>query len=360
MACGYAAIGLIFGPDTARNPTPYVVYVLLWVGLVPVAMFFGVCWRRFNPLRSVQWLVYYAAGLPAERGLLRLPAGLGYWPAAAGLLGFTWLELIAPNNATLGTLRLAIMLYISCQLIAGLVFGSTWFSSGDAFEVWSGLCARLAPIGRHQGRLHWQWPSTGLARLPGRPGLSATLAVLLGSTAYDSAANAPAWFTLVQSSNWPPLLLQTAGFLGLIISVWGLFLGCIAIAGNLAKVPIGTLGGEFAGSLVPIAVGYITAHYWSLLIIEGQRSFIRLSDPLATGANWLGLSNLSPNTALAAPGFVAILQVLAVVTGHILGVMLAHDRALELFRHRPILGQLPLLVMMVCYTSGGIFLLFAA
>jgi hypothetical protein len=62
-----------------------------------------------------------------------------------------------------------------------------------------------------------------------------------------------------------------------------------------------------------------------------------------------------------APGLVATVQLVAIVTGHVLGVVLAHDRAVRLFpRGRAVLGQLPLLVLMVAYTVGGLLLLFAA
>ena len=49
------------------------------------------------------------------------------------------------------------------------------------------------------------------------------------------------------------------------------------------------------------------------------------------------------------------------VVGHVVGVIAAHDRALTVLpdRHR-IIGQLPLLLAMVAFTVGGLYLLFAA
>jgi hypothetical protein len=103
------------------------------------------------------------------------------------------------------------------------------------------------------------------------------------------------------------------------------------------------------------------AHYWSLLVLIGQQTVIQLSDPLGTGANWLGTGGRGIDTTLAGPGFVAVLQVTAVVTGHVLGVVLAHDRAVRLLpRRRAVVGQVPLLVLMVGYTVGGLTLLFAS
>ncbi|MGL5829094.1 MAG: hypothetical protein ACRC0L_05940, partial [Angustibacter sp.] len=79
-----------------------------------------------------------------------------------------------------------------------------------------------------------------------------------------------------------------------------------------------------------------------------------------TGANWLGLANSQPREFLTDPGQVAVIQVLSIVLGHVVGVILAHDRSLELFSRRAHLGQIPLLVLMVIYTCGGLALLFAS
>jgi hypothetical protein len=58
---------------------------------------------------------------------------------------------------------------------------------------------------------------------------------------------------------------------------------------------------------------------------------------------------------------IATIQVCAVVAGHLMGVISAHDRAVALFpRHRALAGQIPLLVVMVGYTVGGLLLLFSA
>ena len=118
---------------------------------------------------------------------------------------------------------------------------------------------------------------------------------------------------------------------------------------------------EFAPTLVPIVVGYFIAHYWSLLVIAGQQTIILMSDPLTNGSNLLGVSGRATDYTLAGPRFVAILQVSAIVTGHVLGVLLAHEKALRLMPGgRAVRGQLPMLVVMVIYTIAGLYLLFAS
>jgi hypothetical protein len=117
----------------------------------------------------------------------------------------------------------------------------------------------------------------------------------------------------------------------------------------------------FAHSVVPIAVGYVVAHYFTLFVLEGQRTLVLLSDPLGTGADWLGIGGLAENRWIAdQPTLVASIQVSAIVLGHLLGIVSAHDRAVRLFpRRSALVAQLPLLGVMVGYTVGGLLLLFA-
>ena len=356
----YVLAALLLGRDDADNPVPFVVFVLLWVGVVPLSVAFGPVWRRVNPVRSLHLAGSRVARLDPAVGLLPLPRRLGYWPAAVGLLAFTWLELIAPDNATLPVLRVAIALYVGAQLLGGLVFGSHWFDRGDAFEVWSGLFGRLSPLGRRaDDRLVVRSPLAGLDALPAAPGLVATVAVMLGTTAYDGASGSPRWFIFAQSSG-SPTLVRTLGLVTVVAVVGLLFTAGTRLAGRAGGADPRSMPAAFAHSLVPIALGYVVAHYWSLLVLEGQNAVIHLADPLGTRANVLGLADRTPDTTLLAPTLVAVVQVLAIVGGHVLGVVLAHDRAVRLFaRRRAVLGQLPLLALMVLYTCGGLFLLFS-
>jgi len=109
-------------------------------------------------------------------------------------------------------------------------------------------------------------------------------------------------------------------------------------------------------------VGYIVAHYLTYFVETGQQTLIQLSDPMATGANLLGTVDWQQSYWLSThPTFLAVTKVLAVVTGHVLGVVAAHDRAMKLLpkRHQ-LTGQLPLLFVMVFYTVTGLYLLFGA
>jgi hypothetical protein len=201
-------------------------------------------------------------------------------------------------------------------------------------------------------------PMTGVAGIRGAPGLFAVAGVLLGSTAYDSLSNDPWWVRAMQDSSVSPALFKLAGLVVVVVLVTGAFAAAAALSGLQAGVPRHGIAGEFAHTLVPIIVGYFIAHYWSLLVIAGQQTFIQLSDPLGGGSNWLGTGDNEVDATLAQARLVATIQVASIVTGHILGVVLAHDRAVRLFPRRNALrGQVPLLVLMVGYTLGGLWLL---
>ncbi|GGM91490.1 hypothetical protein GCM10009721_16380 [Terrabacter tumescens] len=353
---------LVLGPDSARNPVPHVVYVWLWVGLAFASMLLGPVWRVINPLR---WL--HAGLLRLARvspDLAALPYRWGLWPAAIGLGTFTWVELVAEDNTSLGFLRLLIAGFIAVSLLGAAVFGRTWFDHADPFEAWSRQLGLLSPLGRRpDGRWVLRTPLHGVNGLRGQRGLVPTVAVMLGGTAYDGFSANLSWATFVQTSPVPSSLLRTATLLA--------FFGLVATTIWLASVVSVRLAGEpfarsfsfvsdIAPSLIPIAGGYVIAHYWSLWVYQGQYAWRLLTDPLGTGADLLGTADLTPNDLLIQPTLVATIQAVSIVVGHLLGVLAAHERAITVLdRRSAVVGQVPLMVVMIFYTLGGLTILFA-
>jgi hypothetical protein len=356
----WTLIALVAGKDDANNPVPYVVYVWLWVGLAFISMVFGGIWRLVDPVR---WI---------RRGLLALGRveddfaladyRLGWWPAALGLLAFVWMELIAPDNADLLTMRVAIGGYLLASLVLALTFGPAYLRRGEPFTAWSTLYGCLSPLGRRaDGRWVLRTPLHGPLQLEPAPGLLAVSSVMLGTTAYDGFSGETRWYSFVQSSALPARLWESVALVGFCLVVAGSLYAAAGLSARLARVPLRGIASAFAPSLIPIAAGYLIAHYWSLWVWEGTHGLARMSDPLGTGANWLGTVGLEPSAALIAPGLVAGIQVVAIITGHVLGVVAAHERAVSLFpRRAAVLGQVPLLVLMVVYTVGGLTLLFSS
>lgn len=356
---GWAAVA---GPDTLINPSLGVFYVLLWVGIVPLSVAFGPVWRAISPSRTINLVLARVSGSDPDTGLFTYPARLGYWPAALGLFAFVWLELVYPQSTQVSTVRLWFAIYLGVMLVGGALFGNRWFARADPFEVYSSLCAKLSVWARRDGRLLVRSPLANLDSLRAEPGLVAVVAVLFGSTAYDSFRESSAWVQLIQRSSVDAGVLNNLALLGFCVGVGAIFVAGTMATGIGDDVRRRQLPDLFAHSVVPIIVGYIVAHYLTYLVEHGQTVWIQLSDPLSRGDNLLGTADLSVNYWLSDhPSLLAFIKVLAVVLGHVLGVVAAHDRAIRLLpaRHQ-LTGQLPLLVAMVAFTAGGLFLLFSA
>lgn len=357
---GWTLLALALGKDNANNPVPSVVYVWLWVGLAFVSMVFGGIWRLVNPVR---WLHRgILAALRIEPDFALAEYRLGYWPAATGLLAFAWLELIAPDNADLPVLRVAILGYLVLSLVFAMAFGGPYLRRGDPFTAWSSLYGTLSPFGRRADR-RWvlRTPLHGPLELGAAPGLLAVCSVMLGTTAYDGFSGETRWYTFVQSSSLPARVWETGALVTFSLVVAASLYAAAVLSARLAGVSVRGVATAFAPSLIPIAAGYLVAHYWSLWVWEGTNGLAKMSDPLGSGANWLGTAGVTPSASLIAPGLVAGIQVVAIITGHVLGVVAAHERAVSLFpRRAAVLGQVPLLVLMVGYTVGGLTLLFSS
>ena len=362
LAAAYVAVAAVFGPDLLTNPVFGIFYVWWWVGLVPASVLLGPVWRAISPVRSINAGFARLTGSDPDRGLYDYPARLGYWPAALGLLAFVWLELVYPYSTELGPVRLWLAVYVALMLLGGALFGSTFYERGDPFEVYSSLCAKLSVWGRRDGLLVVRSPLANLDTVRVRPGLVAVVGVLFGSTAFDSFRESIAFLRFVQESSASATTIGTLALVGFCAGV-----SLVLVAGSMATgVAPGTdrrqLPGLFAHSVVPIVVGYIVAHYLNYFVALGWQTLIDVSDPLGTGANLLGTADLAPITWLGSnQTLLASLKVAAVVLGHVVGVVAAHDRAVKVLppRHQ-LTGQLPMLAAMIAFTVGGLYLLFAA
>ena len=356
---GWAALA---GPDLLVNPTFGSVYVLLWVGIVPLSLLFGPFFRAVSPVRTVNLLFSRLTGGDPDRGLYDLPRWVGSWPAALGLFAFVWLELVYPDATYLSPVRLWFAVYFAVMFVGSALFGSRWLERADPFEVYSTLVGHLSVFGRRDGMLVLRSPLANLDAVPVAPGLVGVVAVLFGSTAFDSFKDSNVWLTFTQTTDLPVTWVNTGVLIGFCAFV-GLSLAAAVMATGVRDgVRRLELPDLFAHSVVPIIVGYMVAHYLTFFVESGQQTLIQLSDPMATGANLLGTANWQVSYWLSLhPGFLAVTKVLAVVTGHVLGVIAAHDRAVALLpRRHQLTGQLPLLFVMVFYTVGGLYLLFGA
>jgi hypothetical protein len=358
---GYLTWALVAGPDLTTNPVFGTFYVLVWVGIVPFSLLFGRVVRAVSPVRTLNLLIAKATGGDPSVGLRQYPARLGYWPAALGLFAFVWQELVNPDGAFLAPLRVWLAVYLAIMLIGAAIFGDEWLERADPFEVYSSLLANLSPWGRRaDGRLVVRSPLANLDGLVARPGLVVTVSVLFGSTAFDSYKDSIRWVSFVDKLGIDPLLVNTVALVAFCAIIAGTFTVAAMTTGVGEDTPRSQLPLLLGHSVVPIIVGYMTAHYLSYFVEQGQLTVIQLSDPMVQGDNLLGTANLSVSYFLSFhPSLLASLKVLAVVAGHIVGVIAAHDRAIKLLpKKHQVSGQLGMLIIMVAYTATGLYLLF--
>jgi hypothetical protein len=360
---GYVTWALIWGPDLINNPALGTFYVLVWVGLVPLSLLLGPVVRAVSPVRTINLLLARITGGDPSAGLLRWPERLGCWPAVVGLFAFVWQELVNPESAYLGSVRVWLAVYLAAMLIGSAVFGDEWFERADPFEVYSTLLAKLSPWARHDGRLVVRSPLANLATVQPVPGLVALVAVLFGSTAFDNYRETLTWLRFVRDLGLEPALVNSVALLVFCLLVGGTFVAAAVSTGVEHTGPRAVrrwaLPGLLAHSVVPIIVGYMTAHYLTYLVEQGQATILQLSDPMVRGDNLLGTADWSVNYWLSFhPTLIAVVKVLAVIVGHVLGVVAAHDRAIRLLppRHH-VTGQIGMLVVMVAYTATGLYLL---
>lgn len=338
---------------------PVVVFVWFWVGLAFVQAVFGNWWATLSPWDTLGRMMFldYADGEPPRT----YPRAWGRWPAALLLFGFVWIELVDPLGDRLGSLGILIFAYTVLMIGGMIAFGRRdWLRNGEAFGVYLGLIARAAPLGRDgDGRVTVRPPLAGLPRLEPHPGLLAVILVALGSTTFDGFSRTSWWVSRTSSlSEAGQIAAGTLGLLMVVLLVAGVYAIAMAAAARVVDGHWHVLAVRFAHSLVPIMLAYVVAHYFSFLLIEGQIGLARLSDPLGLGWNLFGTASWSVNLTLLSPTLVWYVQVLAIVGGHVAGVVLAHDRAIALYEPRQaVRTQYALLAVMVLYTASGLLIL---
>ena len=216
--------------------------------------------------------------------------------------------------------------------------------------------------GRRNGLLVIRSPLANLDTTPPTAGLIGVIAVLFGSTAFDAFRDSTRWLTFIQGTGYSTYLQNNLGLLAFCVAV-GAILGIACISTGVGpEIPRTQLPDQFAFSVIPIVVGYIVAHYLSYFVEIGTQTLVLASDPLSNGSNLFGTGTLTvPYWLSYHPTFLADSKVVAVVAGHVLGVIAAHERAIKILpKKHQVTGQIPLLLAMIVFTVGGLFLLFSS
>jgi hypothetical protein len=361
IATGYA------GPDTPLdNFAPTFVFIIFWVGLVFVSVLLGDVFRLLNPWRALGRVLF------RDRARRPYPERLGRWPAAAGILAFTWIELASGWGEEPATLATVVAVYSVLTLGAMAVYGvEPWIRHGEAFAVYFNLFARMSVFETRDRVVGTRPLLGGLPRLDPLPGTVALVAVMIGTVTYDGLSQGQLWKDLAVQLNDG---FEALGF-GLettpkLVATVGLAIG-VAIAGGFYALGIEgarSVGGDldsqrlrraFVHSLVPIAMVYVAAHYLTFLLFEGQSILYLASDPFGEGWDLFGTASSAIDYGLLSQNAAWYLQVGFVVLGHVAALVLAHDRALALYPDAKLAvrSQYWMLAIMVGFTSLALWLL---
>jgi hypothetical protein len=367
--------GLEGTQSSTANFTPTFIYVVFWVALVPASVLFGDIFRAFNPWRAIGRAVGWVASKAAPGDLpapLAYPERLGHWPAAAGVFAFAVMELVASNGDMPESLAIATLIYSALTFIAIALCGvQPWVQRGEAFSVYFNLFSRLSPIEIRDGVVGLRRPLSGLPALTAVAGTVPLLAVMIGSVTFDGAAEAPIWTGIAPDISSffqdlglsPRRALEVTFLLGLIAAI--LIVYCFYRLGTVGARSVGggftteRLARAFIHTLVPIALVYVAAHYFTLLLFQGQAVSFLASDPLGDGSNLFGTADKQIDYTLIGANGTWYWQVGFVVCGHVAGLTLAHDRALALYNEPKLAvrSQYWFLAIMVGFTSLALWLL---
>ena len=351
--------------DSNVNLGPTFIWVIFWLGLVPVVVIFGNVWRVLSPWRAAAdaaaWLTRDRQWSPAP-----YPERWGRRPAAILLFAFTAFELAYDSPSDPATLGFAAFIYSVITWFGMFLYGrEAWTRNGEAFAVYFELLSRMSPFAIRDGRIIVRRPLVGLTARDAVPGTLAFVAVMLGSVSFDGLSRTTRWlgwrYDVATSGNGGDTLAMLLNLGGLILMVCAValtYLAAVAVARRVSgsDQPLERL---FVYSLVPIALAYAVAHYFSLLVNQMQYAIRMFSDPFGYGWDLFGTADFPTKLSLLTPKTVWYTQVAALVIGHVIGLVLAHDRAVALFRspRLALRTQYAMLALMVLYTVGGLWLL---
>jgi hypothetical protein len=364
-----------FGSERALlNPAPTFIYVVFWVGMTVAVVLLGNVWASVDPWRAIgnatAWCTHR---LGYRRPPRPYPQRLGVWPAFALLLGFVTLELVYQDPADPRILANAIIVYSAVTWTGMIVYGrDVWRRNGDGFALFFEFLSRVALFGsRERDRdreVILRRPFSALTFVDRRRGAVAFVALMLGSVAFDGFSRSSWWQDRIYDIRAEITSTEHADLVVMAVN-FALFLLTVAIVATAYSLavhwaqriagPAVDLRGVFLGSLIPIAFVYALAHYLTYLLVQAQYALPQLSDPYARGWDLIGTADFTPKLDVLTPNQTWYTQVAALVIGHVVALVVAHDRAVALVSpaERAVRTQYAMLALMVLYTVGGMWLL---
>lgn len=404
--------GILAGLFGQQNPTknlaPTLVWVIWWVGLAYVSALIGNLWALVNPWKILfgwaeQLYRHVTCGAELSRAW-PYPRTLGVWPGVLLFLVFAWVELVFEDAAAPSVLAGLALLYSAITWTGMFLFGKeVWLRYGEAFSLVFGLLARFAPTevrvtdtrvcqdcrvcGEHNGvcidcyacfarakpnQREWNLRPFAVGLFQSETlSLSETVFVLLllATVTFDGFLATPLWVGMEAAlqevvsglGNGGLRVIRTFGLLVfplLFLEIYFLVSVCMALASKKRLAAV-RLARVFALSLVPIAIAYHMAHYFSFLLIQGQSIIPLVSDPFGWGWNLFGSAGYRVNIGVVGARFGWYMAVITIVVGHIIAVYVAHRVAMCTLRDQTLAlrSQYPMLALMVGYTVVSLWIL---
>jgi hypothetical protein len=356
-------LGGLFGTQsTPDNIVVTAFWLVLWIAVPISVAIVGNYWPYLSPLNVVARLV-------GSQPRLDWPASWGYWPATIMFFLFACGELVFNGVTTTPAGAAQVMLaYGILNAVMAYLFGAeTWLRRGEVFSVLFATWGRL-------GYIRFGAPGRrgffgGLTR-PFEASISRITFVLmlLVSVSFDGLLATPVWKNLV--SGLPESLRQGAPgytvllvlvFAAMVVLIWALFAGfaaAVRAVGHLDEPLLNVIAGLIP-SLVPIAFGYLLAHNFDYLAINGQLLIHQASDPFGMGLNIFGTVNYEPNRNLIPTAFVWYFEIVLIIGVHIAAVVLAHGYLGRVARteRQGRRAEWPWIAAMVGYTMTSLWLL---
>ncbi|HET6997674.1 MAG TPA: fenitrothion hydrolase [Solirubrobacterales bacterium] len=375
----YAGLRGTEAPD--RNFALTFIFVTCWLGFPFFSAVLGDIFRPFNPWRAVGRAS--GAGFRAIAGQrpahLAYPEFLGRWPAAVGLVAVVWLEVVYGSTGGIAvgldpaTVATAVLVYSAYTLAMMALFGTEkWCERGEIFSVYFGMFSQLGYFGVEDGRLGRRRPLSAATRWATIPGSAAVVIASIATTSFDGASEGAFKSAIGSTFEW--LVDRGVGLLAAQRLTDTLFI-LLCFAGVALVYMLGvrgmrtvrgapslkTLRVGFAHTLIPIALAYLVAHYFSFFVLQEQAQFTYLlSDPLGTATTDLfGTASSGVNYRILSANAIWYVQVGALIVGHVIGLTLAHDRALVYWPdyRQASRSQYWMLAVMVAFTCFGLYLL---
>jgi hypothetical protein len=360
------ASGLIGVNSSYTNINMNLFWIIFLLGFTYLCAFVGNIFDTINPWKTiVRWI-----GMSDWEGVISYPARLGYYPALLFYFGLIWFELM--GQPTPLTLSVVLLQYTFFNIVGVLLIGSVaWFKYVEFFSVFFRIVGMMSPFSVKDKSILIQAPFSKLFESRAE-NFSLVLFVIfmLASTAFDGVKEIGSWMRIYWQyldgafrpilGSWSFSVFQTIGLILVPIIFLALYFVFVYLAKIFAQSKHSTrdLFLEFAFPLVPIALAYNIAHYFTLIFTEGPHLIRLISDPFGLGKNYFGTGGVYPNIVIDTK-IIWHVQVAVILLGHIVGVYLAHMVSLRVFKGRKqvLLSQIPMLLLMVAYTTAGLWIL---